>query len=106
MRCWLLLQVSVLTIDTKPSSASGECATGLPKFVRSQNPAFDNALEGADGDWLAAVHGNDGLPPIGMAPFLVAAALAHAREAMRPNMGVRTKVLHNSLFSRSRRART
>ena len=79
------VQVSVLTIDTKPSSASGECATALPKFVRSQTTAFDNALEGADGDWLAAVHGNDGLPPIGMEPFLVAAALAHAREAMRPN---------------------
>ena len=77
--------MSVLTIDTKPSLASGECATGLPKFVRSQTTAFDNALEGADGDWLAAVHGNDGLPPTGMAPFLVAAVLAHAREAMHPN---------------------
>lgn len=33
------------TIDTKPPPASGECATGLPKFVRSQTTAFDNALE-------------------------------------------------------------
>jgi hypothetical protein len=33
-----------------------------------------------------------------MEPFLVAAALAHAREAMRPNMGVRTKGFHNSFL--------
>jgi hypothetical protein len=38
------VQVSVLTIDTKPPPASGECATGLPKVVRSQTTAFDNAL--------------------------------------------------------------
>ena len=74
----------MLTIDTKPRLAPGECATGLPKFVRGQTTAFDNVLEGADGDWLAAVHGNDDLPPVGMAPFLVAAALAQACEAMRP----------------------
>jgi hypothetical protein len=57
---------------------------GLPKVVRSQAAAFDDALEGADRDRLAAVLGNDDLPPVGMAPFLVATALAHAREAMLP----------------------
>ena len=58
--------------------------TGLPKVVRGQSAAFDDALQGADGDRFAAVHGNDDLPTVGMASFLMATALAHAPNAMLP----------------------
>ena len=61
-----------------------DCATGLSEVVRGQSAAFDDALEGADGDRLAAVHGNNDLPSVGMAPFLMATALAHAPKAMLP----------------------
>jgi hypothetical protein len=63
-----------------PVSKDG--ATGLAQVLRNEAAAFNDALEGADGDLFAAVHGNDDLPPVGMALLLVAAALAHAREAM------------------------
>ncbi len=63
---------------------STHCATGLPEVVRGQSAALDDALEGADRDRLASVHGHDDPPPVGMAPFLVTTALAHTREAMLP----------------------
>ena len=49
---------------------AAETPLGSPESIRGQTTAFDDAVEGAEGDRLAAVHGNDALPPIGMAPLL------------------------------------
>ena len=68
----------------RPPRGFRDCMTGLPEVVRGQSAAFDDALEGAEGERLAAVLGDDDLPTAGMAPLLVAAALRHAGEAMLP----------------------
>ena len=49
---------------------AAETPLGAPESIRGQTTAFDDVVEGAEGDRLAAVHGNDALPPIGMAPIL------------------------------------
>jgi hypothetical protein len=54
-------------------------ATQMSVFVVRAFVKMRSAFK--DRDWLAAVHGNDDLPPVGVAPLLVATTLTHAREA-------------------------
>jgi hypothetical protein len=61
---------------------------GLAKVRRVERGAFDDALEGANGNRFVAMEGNDDLAAGRVAPFLVAALLAHQHEpveAENPN---------------------
>ena len=52
------------------------------EIFRFEPASLDDALEGADGNRLVAVHGHDDLPARGVTPLLVAAFLAHEQEAV------------------------
>ena len=71
--------------DTATSSVgeevSGQNASCSSKLVGTQSTSLDDALKGADWDRLAAVHGDNYLSTVWMAPFLMTAFLAHLAEA-------------------------
>src|SRR5207237_3386847 len=54
----------------------------LPKLVGTQSTSLDDAFERADRDRFVAVHGDNYLPAVRMAPFLMTAFLAHLAEAL------------------------
>jgi hypothetical protein len=54
----------------------------LSKIILSQATAFDDAFQRADGNRFIAMHGNNDLPSIFMAPFLMTARLGDANKTM------------------------
>jgi len=54
----------------------------LPECVHAQTASLDYALQCAYGDGFAAVHGQNHLPAVGVAPFLMAAFLADHDKSM------------------------
>ena len=83
---------SQLGLETQPSRPVRQWldpsrrlrATHLPKVLRVQPAAFDEALECANGDCLAAVHGDDYLSAVRVTPLLMAAFLPNQAETMPP----------------------
>jgi hypothetical protein len=60
----------------------GEPLVCLSKIVGTQSASFDDAFERADWNQLVAVLGDDYLPTVGVALFLVTAVLTYLTEAV------------------------
>ena len=54
----------------------------LSKVVHAQSASLNDALKRADWDRFVAVHGDDYLPTVRVAPFLMAALLTDLAKAM------------------------